>query len=115
VSCPGRFGGPFAFRVLFAGPGRLRESGRMSIASEVVTVQVLLFARFAELLGTEQLVMELPRPASVQAVLDRLLALPGGAGLPRRPLVALNHAQSSPDALLEDGDEVAVLPPLAGG
>jgi len=115
VSCPGRFGGPFAFRVLFAGPGRFRETCRMSVASEVVTVQVLLFARFAELLGTERLEFELPRPASVQSVLDRLLSLPGGAGLPRRPLVALNQVQAPPDTLLQDGDEVAVLPPLAGG
>ena len=115
MSCPGRFGGPFAFRLRFDGPGRLRELFRMSVASEVVTVQVLLFARFAELLGAERLALELPRPASLQAVLDRLLAMPGGAGLPPRPLLALNQAQASPDSLLEDGDEVAVLPPLAGG
>ena len=115
MSCPGRFGGPFAFRLRFDGPGRLRELFRMSVASEVVTVQVLLFARFAELLGAERLALELPRPASLQAVLDRLLAMPGGAGLPPRPLLARNRAQASPETQLEDGDEVAVLPPLAGG
>jgi molybdopterin converting factor small subunit len=93
----------------------LRELFRMSVASEVVTVQVLLFARFAELLGAERLALELPRPASLQAVLDRLLAMPGGAGLPARPLLARNRAQASPETQLEDGDEVAVLPPLAGG
>ena len=87
----------------------------MTIASDVVTVQVLLFARFAELLRTERLVLELPRPASLQSVLDRLLTMPGGAGLPARPLLARNQAQATPETLLEDGDEVAVLPPLAGG
>ena len=96
MSCPGRFGGPFAFRLLFDGPGRLRELFRMSVASEVVTVQVLLFARFAELLGAERLALELPRPASLQAVLDRLLAMPGGAGLPPRPLMDFHcHSQRS--------------------
>lgn len=115
MSCPGRFGGPFAFRVLLDGRGRSRGTFRMSASSDLVTVQVLLFARFAELLGAERLALELPRPASLQAVLDRLLAMPGGAGLPPRPLLALNQAQSSPETLLEDGDEVAVLPPLAGG
>ena len=115
MSHSGRFGGPFSFRVLLAGPGRLHETFRMSIASEVVTVQVLLFARFAELLGADRLVIELPRPASLQAVLDRLLAMPGGAGLPPRPLLALNQSQASPETQLHDGDEVAVLPPLAGG
>ena len=87
----------------------------MTIASDVVTVQVLLFARFAELLGTERLVLGLPRPASLQSVLDRLMMLPGGAGLPPRPLLARNQSQAPLDTQLEDGDEVAVLPPLAGG
>jgi len=80
-----------------------------------VTVQVLLFARFAELLGTECLTLELARPATLQSVLERLVALPGGSALPPRPLLARNQAQASPDTVLADGDEVAVLPPLAGG
>lgn len=87
----------------------------MTTASDVVTVQVLLFARFAELLGAERLTLGLPRPASLQSVLDRLRALPGGAGLPPRPLLARNQTQAPPETLLENGDEVAVLPPLAGG
>ena len=87
----------------------------MTTASDVVTVQVLLFARFAELLGAERLALALPRPASLQSVVDRLLAMPGGAGLPPRPLLARTQTQAPLDTLLEDGDEVAVLPPLAGG
>jgi molybdopterin converting factor small subunit len=87
----------------------------MTKTPDVVTVQVLLFARFAELLGAERLELELPRPATLQSVLDRLLALPGGAGLPPRPLLARNQTQAPPETPLENGDEVAVLPPLAGG
>lgn len=87
----------------------------MTDAPGAVTVQVLLFARFAELLGTERLALELPRPATLQTVLDRLRSLPGGAQLPPRPLLARNQAQAAPDTAVQDGDEVAVLPPLAGG
>jgi molybdopterin converting factor small subunit len=87
----------------------------MTIASDVVTVQVLLFARFAELLGAERLSLELPRPATLESVLQRLRAMPGGAGLPPRPLLARNQTQAPLSTLLEHGDEVAVLPPLAGG
>jgi molybdopterin converting factor small subunit len=87
----------------------------MNDARGAVTVQVLLFARFAELLGTERLTLQLERPATLQSVLDRLLVLPGGAQLPVRPLLARNQAQAAPDTPVEDGDEVAVLPPLAGG
>ena len=93
----------------------MRDTFGMTIASEVVTVQVLLFARFAELLGADRMSLALPRPASLQSVLDRLVTLPGGAGLPPRPLLARNQIQVPPEAMLEDGDEVAVLPPLAGG
>jgi molybdopterin converting factor small subunit len=87
----------------------------MSDVQRPVTVQVLLFARFAELFGTDRVVLELPRPATLQSVLDHLVALPGGAQLPMRPLLARNQAQAAPDTPVEDGDEVAVLPPLAGG
>jgi molybdopterin converting factor small subunit len=31
------------------------------------------------------------------------------------PLVAVNERYAGPDALLADGDVVAVLPPVAGG
>jgi molybdopterin synthase sulfur carrier subunit len=87
----------------------------MSEANRTVSVQVLLFARFAELLGTERLSLELPRPATLQSVLDQLRTLPGGGELPPRPLLARNQAQAPADTALSDGDEVAVLPPLAGG
>jgi molybdopterin converting factor small subunit len=97
----GRFGGPFAFDTM-------DTRGAM-------TVQVLLFARFAEILGADRIALQLPRPATLQSVLDRLRAMPGGDALPARPLLARNQAQAPADALLEDGDEVAVLPPLAGG
>ena len=92
-----------------------RDTFAMLDTQRAVTVQVLLFARFAELLETDHLTLELPRPATLQAVVDHLRALPGGAALPARPLLARNQAQAEPDTPLEDGDEVAVLPPLAGG
>jgi molybdopterin converting factor small subunit len=41
--------------------------------------------------------------------------LPGGARLPERPLVAVNRRHARLDAVLVEGDEVALLPPMAGG
>lgn len=78
-------------------------------------VRVLLFARYAELLGRE--VIELPASlaTSVAAVVQHLRALPNGERLPERPLVAVNLVQTRGDAPLAAGDEVALLPPLAGG
>ncbi|MGH7561304.1 MAG: MoaD/ThiS family protein [Gemmatimonadales bacterium] len=78
-------------------------------------IRVLLFARYADLVGREQ--VELPGEAglTVTRVVERVRALPGGAGIPRAPLVAVNLRQAEPDTVVEPGDEVAVLPPLAGG
>jgi sulfur-carrier protein len=59
--------------------------------------------------------LSLPHPATVRSALERLRELPGGDRLPPKPLCALNLAHVSVDAPLSGGDELAVLPPLAGG
>jgi molybdopterin converting factor subunit 1 len=78
-------------------------------------IRVLLFARYAELLGKTELAVDLPDPATVGAVVAAVRSWPGGAGLPQALLVAVNARQSSLDTLLRPGDEVALLPPMAGG
>lgn len=86
-----------------------------AVAPVTLTVRVLLFASYAETLGAESLSLTLPSPATVGAVLDRLRSLPGGALLPPKPLCARNLAHADWAEPLADGDEVAILPPLAGG
>jgi molybdopterin converting factor small subunit len=89
----------------------------MTITS-TVTVRVLLFARYAELLGAERVDVRLPAsdgPVTVARVVDALRARAGGELLPARPLVAVELRQVGPEAPLADGDEIALLPPLAGG
>ena len=80
-----------------------------------VTVQVLLFASYAEALGLEHLELVFDGPATVADGLIRLRSLPGGDRLPPKPLCALNLSHVPLDAALSDGDELAILPPLAGG
>jgi molybdopterin converting factor small subunit len=80
-----------------------------------LTVRVLLFASYADRLGLESIALTLPAPATVGAVLERLRALPGGDQLPPRPLCARNLTHVGLDAPLSGGDEIAILPPLAGG
>ena len=78
-------------------------------------VTVLLFASYADALGERSLVLELPAGARARAVVEALNGRPGAGTLPPTPLVAVNERYSGPDALLADGDVVAVLPPVAGG
>jgi molybdopterin converting factor small subunit len=80
-----------------------------------VTVHLLLFASYAETLGFDTLDVTLPAPATVGAVVEALRARPEGARLPPKPLCARNLAHAAPDDPVADGDEVAILPPLAGG
>ena len=76
---------------------------------------VRLFARYAELLGAERVEVMLPPNACVADLIDALRALPGGASLPARPFVAVNLSQASGRDAVQPGDELALLPPLAGG
>jgi len=41
--------------------------------------------------------------------------VPGAGDIPERPLAAVNLRHARLDASVQDGDEVALLPPIAGG
>ena len=86
-----------------------------STAISTLTVRVLLFASYAETLGLDSIELSFESPATVRDALERLRTLPGGERLPPKPLCAVNLAQARPDQTLSHGDELAVLPPLAGG
>jgi len=88
----------------------------MSAATESdAEIRVLLFASYAERLGHEVLELRVPNGTTVAGVLERVRALPGGDQLPRHPLCALNLSHVGADARVGPGDELALLPPLAGG
>ena len=80
-----------------------------------LTVRVLLFASYAESLGAETLEVTVSSPATVGGVVERLRALPGGRLLPPKPLCARNLAHADSAEPVADGDEIAILPPMAGG
>jgi molybdopterin converting factor small subunit len=80
-----------------------------------MTVTALLFASYADALGRPSVELSLPAGATVRDALAQLRTLPGGGTLPEAPLVAVNLAYSRSDAVLAAGDELAVIPPVAGG
>lgn len=60
--------------------------------------------------------LELPAGATVgDAVRQVANGLPGGERLATTILAAVNRRHARPEQVLADGDELAVLPPLAGG
>jgi len=80
-----------------------------------MTVTALLFASYAEALGSDRVELALSGQPTVRDVVDRLRALPGGGALPESPLVAVNLTYAGADQRVESGDEVALIPPVAGG
>jgi molybdopterin converting factor subunit 1 len=79
-----------------------------------IGVQVRLFAAARELVGTGTLSQALPAGATVQELAEALYD--AYAGLREMRLrFAVNTAYADPDTVLQDGDEVACLPPVGGG
>ena len=80
------------------------------------TVRVRFFARYAELAGRTEGTLTVVLPATVSDVVARARReWPGASALPPEPLAAVNLRHARLDASISDGDEVALLPPLAGG
>ncbi len=74
-----------------------------------------LFGVYRELAGASERSVTLPADGTVS---DLVAALRGSEGLdflPERPLVAVNRAYAAPELPLAAGDEVALIPPVAGG
>jgi MoaE-MoaD fusion protein len=83
---------------------------------ETMRVYVRYFAVVRERLGRESEELELPGPADVSAALDALAARhPELAALRPYLQVAVNQDAVPTTRSLADGDELALIPPVAGG
>ena len=80
-----------------------------------MSVTVLLFASYADALGASSVTVEVQGDASVADVLAQLRTRPGAERLPPAPLVAVNERYATAASPVRSGDEVAVIPPVAGG
>lgn len=79
-----------------------------------ICVQVKFFALARELAVTSWLEVELPVGATMQTLADILFqAYPGLSDMRLR--FAVNAAYAGADVVLDDGDEVALIPPVGGG
>jgi len=80
-----------------------------------VKVRVLFFAAYREVAGTPLLELELPPGATVDSVVQELRGRLGLSSLPAEPAVALNETYVPLGTPVAEGDEVALIPPVAGG
>ncbi len=86
------------------------------MANSLITITVKLFAAFSEAYGVSELTLELPLLTPVSQVLER--AIEQHPQLEQWRLLTrfgLNLEFVSPDTILQDGDEVVLIPPVSGG
>ena len=79
----------------------------------VVTVQ--LFASYADQVGKPTIEVPLSPGDMVSDLLRNLRALPAASTLPSNARVAVNQRFAGDTTLVHSGDEVALIPPVAGG
>jgi molybdopterin converting factor subunit 1 len=79
-------------------------------------VRLIHFASFRDAAGRDQEVRELPEGAKVSELWAALAReVPLFSRLTSPPPAAVNREYVSRDTVLREGDEVAFLPPVAGG
>ena len=84
-----------------------------------MNIKVCYFARFREKLGVQQEYIELAEGSQVAQLLQQLAQREGVwaelFACPERVLVAINQDMSHLQAQINQGDEVALFPPVTGG
>lgn len=81
-----------------------------------ITITVKLFAAYREAYQVPELVLEFPSQTPVAAVLENLVVQhPELAQWRNLTRFGINLQFVEPDALLQDGDEVVLIPPVSGG
>lgn len=78
-------------------------------------VRVLLFASYADAFGAPNIAVTMPEGATVKELLTKVREMTTRHSLPPAPLIALNQEYASPADVIRAGDEVALIPPVAGG
>jgi sulfur-carrier protein len=81
-----------------------------------IKITVKLFAAYQEALGVPEIEWEFPNGTSVQQVCDRLISEhPQLKQLRELTRFGVNLDFVEPDTLIENGDEVVLIPPVSGG
>jgi len=79
-------------------------------------IRLLFFAVLRDIAGRSEDIVELPDGARAGDVWQRLRDQhPALRDYIQPPMIAVNETYVSADELLRDGDELAFIPPVAGG
>jgi molybdopterin synthase sulfur carrier subunit len=86
------------------------------MSTATITVTVKLFAAYQEACGVSEMQLEVEQGVAVMVVRDRLIAqYPQLAQWRDLTRFGVNLQFVEPDTLMNDGDEVVLIPPVSGG
>lgn len=83
--------------------------------TERIRVRTLFFGVYGEMARSREGTAELEGGSTVGDLVATLRKARGFDWLPERVVVAVNHRYAEAGTTLSDGDEVALIPPVAGG
>lgn len=79
-------------------------------------VRVLFFGQLRDIIGCSEEDFDAPDGATLETVFGHYAsAFPAVAALANSVVMARNQAFAAPSEVIEDGDEVAIMPPVSGG
>ncbi len=81
-------------------------------------VTVKFFAVLRKLTGREDILIPIIQPVTLKEIFDQIeTEIPQIRTIMKegRALVAINQEMATEDSMVQDGDEIAMLPPFAGG
>lgn len=81
-----------------------------------MTVRLLFFAVLRDIAGADERELAVSEGTTARDVWQALRAEYAKlAGYAQPPMVAINETYAAPETVLRDGDELAFIPPVAGG
>lgn len=84
--------------------------------SDTITLNMLYFAMFREQIGKQQEQLTVPADTKAGDIFTLVTEnYPALANMRNSTLVMVNQEYAEPDQPLQDGDEVALIPPVSGG
>jgi MoaE-MoaD fusion protein len=86
------------------------------VPEKTIQVKLLFFGAAKEVIGSNELELQLPEAATTTLLLNHLTKLyPALSRFGSSLLVAVNQEYVKTDLKIENGDEIAIFPPVSGG
>ena len=78
-------------------------------------ISILLFGIAKDIVGKHELKMEVGKPCNVASLKEKIIQQFPGFELLRHLAVAVNNEYANNETMVNEGDEIALIPPVSGG